>query len=219
MRGPHQKCAKLVPPQGHSRDHIVRPALQHDIDAGRHEQIKGTTIPGRESCQGCQELVWECLHFLPVTEHKHTHTDQQSLGVGSLTPRGVGGQRVRSMNLWRPSHHAARADWMLVVLPIARKKCTSCFAMSPTGGCVRTDGAIEHGVRRGSPTTRLVSPTATTFVSCLIEFAKPLGLCRCGVRILALVQSTLLPCQTHRLGGVSAADVKKICADRLLFWS
>ena len=56
---------------------ILRPALQHNTDAGRHEQIKGTTLPRKESFQGCQEPCFRMSFAsfpLPITStHPQTN--------------------------------------------------------------------------------------------------------------------------------------------------
>ena len=108
--------------------------------------------------------------------------------------------------LVKPSHHAARADRRLVVFPFEGKMCTSCLAISPW----RSDGLADNPTcapNRNDDRVLLLTTLP-------IELAQPRGLCRFSVRILAPVQGTFLPSQTHRLGGACAPDVKSICAAR-----
>ena len=168
-------------------------------------------------------LCENVFRFLPVTEHKHTLADKQSFEsefpgdnkrhrwttctfdelVAAVPPCSQSGLESWSCFHWRvrsaPKLFCHLANWWL---RLERRRQRA----------LHLEGLADNPIFK--PNRNDVRELPLTML--LIELAKPLCLCRCSVRLLALVQSTLLPFQMHRLGGAYAPDLKRICAARLL---
>ena len=158
----------------------------------------------------------------PGHGHPHTPADQQSLGVGSPTPSCIRGQRVCSMNLWRPSHHAARADWMLVAFPFECKEMHQLFCHL-ANKWLRLERRRQRAWRSeelaDNPTCRpnrnhvRGCPSPCSSLNSRSPWSLPVQRPPSSTRT-----STLLSYQKHRLGCAYAPDVKRMCAVRLLAW-